>query len=563
MSHCVTKIFHDDPNCSSENKSLQIFLNDDDTFTGTCFSCGKFIKKPYADGKEPDPKNLPKKSKEEVAEEIAEIRACGSMHYNHRDIPVEDWDFYHVKLLYNEYDGKTPYALAHPYTKNKRLSGYKVKLLNSKVMWSVGDTQGADLYGWELAKKIGGKLLYITEGEEDAIALRHILKEMNTAQYKDNDYAVVSLPRGVKDARKCVARHLKDIETVWENVVLVFDTDDNGKLAARDVKRILPKCMSATLPCKDANKCLNEGRLKATRDAVIFRATADLDVQAIQFSSIIEKALAPVKWGKSYPWPWLTNQFFGQRLGEVISIGGGTGSGKTLTAHELAAHNATEHGWNSLGMFLEETEVESVQNISGKVDSVTYHVPDTDFDRDQFRETAMKLSENIELWDSEESVDPETDWAAMKIMIKSKAHYLDNVFIDNLTTLSEGMTATDRNDFIGQLAKDCVDMGKKFNITFFLYSHLNAPDKNARPHESGGQVKPNQFTGSRALQRYSHAMLGFERNQQAVDPNCSLIRIVKARKFGKTGFVKTYYNTKTGRLFEQEWDNDLYKDKEI
>lgn len=214
-------------------------------------------------------------------------------------------------------------------------------------------------------------------------------------------------------------------------------------------------------------------------------------------------------------------------------------------------------------MFLEETKIESVQNIAGKIDSITYHVPDTEFDRDQFRKTAMDMSDHIELWDSEQSVDPETDWAAMKIMIKSKAHYLDNVFIDNLTTLTEGMTATDRNDFIGTLAKDCVDMGKKFNITFFLYSHLNAPDKNSRPHESGGVVKPNQFTGSRALQRYSHVMLGFERNQQAVDPNCSLIRIIKARKFGKTGFVKTYYNSDTGRLYEEEWNNDDYEDKKI
>lgn len=563
MSQCVEKIFHDSPNCSSKGTSLQIFLNDDGTFTGTCFSCGEFIKKPYEEGKEPDPNNLPKKTKEEIEEEIADIRACGGLHYNHRDIPVEDWDFYHVKLLYSEYDGKTPYAIAHPYTQNRKLVGYKCKLLNKKVMWSVGNTRGADLYGWEIAKKIGGKLLYITEGEEDAIALRHILREMNTAAYKDNDYAVVSLPRGVKDARKAVAKHLKDIESLWENVVLVLDNEEEGINAANDIKRILPKCMLARLPYKDANKCLQMGKLKATRDAVIFRASKDLDVQSIQISSIIEEALKPPEWGKTYPWTWLTDRLFGQRLGEVISIGGGTGSGKTLTAHELAAHNAQEHGWNSLGMFLEETKVESVQNIAGKIDSITYHVPDTEFDRDQFRKTAMDMSDHIELWDSEQSVDPETDWSAMKVMIKSKSHYLDNVYLDNLTTLTEGMTATDRNDFIGSLAKDCVDMGKKFNITFFLYSHLNAPDKNSRPHESGGVVKPNQFTGSRALQRYSHAMLGFERNQQAVDPNCSLIRIIKARKFGKTGFVKTYYNSDTGRLYEKEWNNEDYEDKKI
>lgn len=562
MSSCVEKIFHDDPNCSSPNKSLQVFLNDDSTFTGTCFSCGAFVKDPYGDNP-PDPKDIKKKTPEEVAEEIAEIRACGDLHYNHRSIPISEWNHYHVKLLYNEYDGKTPYAIAHPYTKDKKLSGYKIKLLNKKVMWSVGNTQGADLYGWELAKRVGGKFLYITEGEEDAIALRYMLREMNTADYKDVDYAVVSLPRGVKDARKCIGALLPEIEARWEAVVLVFDDDEQGQAAARDVQRILPNAMTARLPFKDANMCLKEGKLKAVRDAVIFRASKELDFKTTRLADCIEAAIQPVEWGASYPWEGINEMLYGQRRGEVISIGGGTGIGKTLLAHELVVHNALVHGWNTFAMFLEESNIESLQNLTGKVDSITYHIPDTVFDKDTFRSSANRLSEHIELWNPEDSTDPESDWAAMKLLIRAKGDYLDLVVIDNLTTLTEGMSATERNDFIGTLAKDCTQMAKKFNILFVIYSHLNAPDKNSRPHELGGIVKESQFTGSRALQRYSHAMLGFERNKGGVDQNCSLIRLLKNRKFGRSGFVKTYYNSSTGRLYEHNWDNELYEDKKL
>lgn len=59
-----------------------------------------------------------------------------------------------------------------------------------------------------------------------------------------------------------------------------------------------------------------------------------------------------------------------------------------------------------------------------------------------------------------------------------------------------------------------------------------------------------QFTGSRALMRFSQLILGFERNKQAPgdDRNLSQIRVMKDRYFGQTGVIGTYYNPVTGRL---------------
>jgi twinkle protein len=103
----------------------------------------------------------------------------------------------------------------------------------------------------------------------------------------------------------------------------------------------------------------------------------------------------------------------------------------------------------------------------------------------------------------------------------------------------------------------------KFDFEAVVLSHLNSPDKSSKSHENGGRVLESQFTGSRALMRYSHMMFGFERNKQAQDPNCSIIRLLKNRKYGKTGTCKTYYEASTGRLTQRNWQDELYENRKV
>ena len=50
----------------------------------------------------------------------------------------------------------------------------------------------------------------------------------------------------------------------------MFDQDDAGMKAAQEVAEILPvgKCLIASLPCKDANQCLLEGKSGAVIEAI-------------------------------------------------------------------------------------------------------------------------------------------------------------------------------------------------------------------------------------------------------------------------------------------------------
>lgn len=49
-------------------------------------------------------------------------------------------------------------------------------------------------------------------------------------------------------------------------------------------------------------------------------------------------------------------------------------------------------------------------------------------------------------------------------------------------------------------------------------------------------------------------IIGFERNKQAEGEakNYSVIRLLKDRKFGKSGIVHTKYTSETGRLIQRE-----------
>ena len=167
---CIEKLPH---SCGSSD-GLQTYF-DNGKYTGYCHACWTYIPDPYG-GNEPE---IVVKSQEEIEQEVADARKCGFVNFTHRAIPPADWKYFGVRLGMSERDGVTPDTVMHPYTRDGKVCGFKVKLLNKKIMWSIGDTKNCDLYGWLGAKKVGGLTLYITEGEEDAIALRNILIQMN------------------------------------------------------------------------------------------------------------------------------------------------------------------------------------------------------------------------------------------------------------------------------------------------------------------------------------------------------------------------------------------------
>jgi twinkle protein len=102
---------------------------------------------------------------------------------------------------------------------------------------------------------------------------------------------------------------------------------------------------------------------------------------------------------------------------------------------------------------------------------------------------------------------------------------------------------------------DLASMVEQHNFTLHYVSHLTTPDGKA--HEEGGRVFEKQFTGGRAIARWSHNMFALERDKQKPDKPTTL-RVLKERESGDaTGFtLGLAYDRETGLFNETDLENE-------
>lgn len=565
---CVERIKHDVAHCTSE-KGLQVFYDDSSKlFTGYCFSCAAkgleaYVCDPY-NGDQPKPPK--RKTEDEINEEIQEIRNLKPPHMEHRGIRPEYFRKAGIKLSYSEYDGKTPFTFDFPYTVDGKLVGYKSIMVDKKAMWSVGDIKNADLFNWEIAKKSGVKRLYITEGEWDCRALEQMLEDhaaKRKSQY--NKFAVTSLPHGVGSAVPTLSRMRKEIPKFFTEIVLVFDNDEAGKKATKEVQKIIPDIKVAVYPtnAKDANEALVKGDGDLFADFCIWKSAKPTSEGVVGVSTVLSRDLEPPKPGFSYPWPAFTEMNCTQRMGEATCTAAGVGLGKTLIAHMKHAHNIVEHKEKVFVALLEEPNRSTLYNIAGKIDGIPYHVPSVhEKHREQYLETAYSLEGKLFLWESDgqnahnrfdiEEIVKAIRYNTMEYGVRFHA-------IDNMTRLVDHLSSGEANEFINKWSSELANLAAELDIHIDLYSHLNPPKgKDARDHENGGEVLASQLTGSRGIMRAFPLIMSFERNKHAqgdLKAN-SFLGCIKNRMFGGEDKFKTQYQASTGLLLQYEWEGD-------
>lgn len=320
MGECVEKLPHD---CGTRD-GLQVFVTEDGDYNGFCYSCKKFIPDPYKDKPSNYKPTFKKKSQEEIKAQVDEIEGYKTVPLPDRKLKSFALEYFGVKIGLSEVDGQTPTHHYYPYTKDGEIVAYKTRLIENKAMWTIGSMAEIELFGWNKALTTGAKILFITEGELDAVALYQVLKDNNKGtKWDDLDPAVVSLPKGAGCAAKEIKKNIDKIKHYFKEVVLVFDNDDAGKKAVKEVLFLFPEMKVATLPGKDPNDCLIKGHIKGLVNSVLFKAETPKNTRLVNISTLYEKAKKPAEWGVSWPWSKLTDMTRGIRLGETIYIGAG------------------------------------------------------------------------------------------------------------------------------------------------------------------------------------------------------------------------------------------------
>jgi twinkle protein len=430
----------------------------------------------------------------------------------------------------------------YPYTRDNIICAYKERQLPKKFVIH-GDFKGAQLFGQNVAG--GGRRVVITEGELDALAVA----QANQDKY-GKFYPVVAIPSA---SQTKLLLEQREWLRGFDEVILMFDMDEPGQKAVAEAAKIIgfDKVKVAKLPEKDPCDVL----IKHGSDALvncIFNAKTfspagivkgeEVWDQFKQKQSIVSLPYPPCLEG-------LNEKIKGLRMGEMVLLTSGTGSGKSTIVKEVVL-NVLEQTTDSVGMVsLEESVGDTAEKFIGMAISKNLS-DDTEVSEEELRAGYNKVfaDERLILLDHQGSVSDEslTDKIEHLCLLGCKYIILDHITI----AVSEGAKGKTGNEAIDSVMSDLLKIVKKHNIWMGVISHLRKSDK--KPFEEGELPSMDDIKGSGSIKQISFDIIAFARNMVAeneTERNLIKLRVLKSRTVGRTGDAGTCsYNPKTGRL---------------
>jgi twinkle protein len=440
----------------------------------------------------------------------------------------------------SEYRGRKC-QVANYYAPDGMLVGQKLRFAD-KTFKVLGDvTKKALPFGahkWSRA----GKRIIVTEGEIDALSV---------SQIQGNKWPVVSIASGAgPQVRKNIGA-MREYLLGFDQVVLCFDNDTVGTLAAQTAAEVIgPTALITRLPLKDANEMLVAGRAEELVNAM-WRADRYRPDGIVVPTSLREQVLNGPKIGVPWPWEALTKQTYGRRRGEIITVGAGTGIGKTTVLLQIAEHAITQQNEKVGLFFLEASPADTLLRLAGMHARKTFHIPDGTWTQPELEGAldALELDDKVFLFESFGAV----KWD----QIEERMRYLANVedvrffVLDNLTALA----AAEEDERLG-LDRIMAALGglvTELEVSLLLVTHLSRPDGKSKSHEEGGRVMLRHLRGSNAVAMWSSLVYGLERDQQSEQhSDITIVRCLKDRFTGRATGKKfgLHYEHDTGLLVE-------------
>ena len=535
--------------CYLCDSSDAVSVNDDGS--AYCFSCDKRI--PNYEVKEGVNKNIVQEIKVHRTNSVNEIEG-EFLALNDRGISLATAKKYNVKSTTNQNGDVVQHF--YPYCIASEVTSYKVRGEGKHFTWR-GSSQGTGLFG-ESAFKDSGKFITLVEGECDAMAAYELL---------GSKWPVVSVKSGAAGAARDVKNSLEFLEK-FDCVVINFDNDKAGREGAKAVARLLTpsKAKILTMPddFKDANEMLRAKRAQAYVDAwwgaKLYTPSGVLNIseQKLDFNNREQRESIP------YPWAGLNKKLYGMRRGELVTLTGGTGLGKSSITRELE-HWLITHTKDNVGIIaLEEDWRRTVDGILSIEANARLYI---DQEREQFSEDDLnKYFDNIYGGENKDRVWIHSHFGITNIdEIFSKLRFLivgcgcKWVFVDHLHMLVSSMSEGDERRAIDNIMTRLRSIVEETGVGLVLVSHLRRVDGN-RGHENGISVSLSHLRGSQSIAQLSDCVIALERDQQSDDPeeaNTTHMRVLKSRYTGDVGMgTHLLYDRETGRLRETFIDAD-------
>lgn len=461
---------------------------------------------------------------------------------------------YGVRVGYSMEDGRTPVCYYLPIHTSQGLSGYKVKTFD-KQMWIKGSGKDALFFGANVVPSTG-RMLFITEGQEDAVALYQAMCEFGKKEFRHR-IAVVSLQNGAGSAANEIVRN-KILVDNYAKIVLCFDMDDAGRDGVEKVLTVLPreKVLVARYPLKDANEMIKAGEGKELFFSVI-KPNKPKPEKIISGNDISKEELRqPLKPGIKSIYPVLNQKLHGFRYGdgggELTIFCSGTGMGKTTAAREIMYDFNKNHQLRLGHIFLEEQFRKTGQAyiaLDNNVPLAAYRenpaiVADADFDRSYDSLIHNNRCYFMKHWGSLESAE-----LMDHMYYFSKVEGCDFIMLDHISLVVSGNTSSsegERKD-LDILMTKLAAFTEESGTSVIAIVHLKRPDHGS--FNEGSRISLRHLRGSSAIEQLAHNVIAIEGDQASSTPNQRLLRILKAREWGEIGEADDLeYSHDTGRL---------------
>lgn len=405
----------------------------------------------------------------------------------------------------------------------------------------LGDISKAQLFGANLWNQ--GKKIVITEGEIDALTV---------SQVQNNKWPVVSIPNGAQGALKAIKRNLDYLHR-FEEVIFMFDMDEPGQAAAKECAELFEagKAKLASLPFKDANECLTNGRpediIQAIWNAKTIRPDGVISGSELWDQINSDEVVEAIP----YPWEGLNELTRGARKGELVTLTAGSGVGKSAIVREIAHHLLAQGETVGL-LMLEENPKRTALGLMGIELNKPLHLSKEGVDDEALLRAFTNTvgSDRLYLYNHFGSSDIGNLLARIRYLAKGCG--CKWIVLDHLSIVVSGLGDGDERRLIDNAMTALRTLVEETGVGMFLVSHLKRPT-DGKGHEEGAKTSLSQLRGSAAIGQLSDMVIGLERNQQSKNPNVTTVRVLKNRFSGETGIAGyLLYNRDTGRLSETE-----------
>jgi twinkle protein len=518
-----------------------------------CFSCGKFFPNySTAEVQKDTVKELSTYRRNNKMEDNLEFASPENKKFvalTDRKIKLETAKFYGVKASV-KLDG-TITKHYYPYFNGHELAATKVRGPSKTFIWE-GNQKETGLFGQNLFKA-GGKYITLTEGECDAMA---------AYEMQGSKWPIVSVKSSTNAVRD-VKQNLEFLES-FASVIINFDNDKPGQEAASKVAKLLTpgkaKILNMPEEFKDANDMLRQGRsvtyVQCFWAAKIYTPSGVLSLsdQLEAYQNIrmnTEKAIP-------YPWKGLNLKLEGLRAGELVTLTGGTGLGKSSVTREIE-HWLINNTRDNVGILaLEESWSRTAEGITAIEASAPLHLA-----RIKEKYTGDQLDDyfrKVFMGDNADRVFLHAHHGVNNVdEIFSKLRYMiigldcKWVVVDHLHMLVLSMLEGDERKAIDGIMHRLRTLVEETKCGMILVSHLRRIDGN-RGHENGIETGLSHLRGSQSIAQLSDCVISLERNQQSddsIEASTTKVRVLKSRYTGDVGIAtRLLYCSATGRLQE-------------